>query len=224
MDVWLLPGMDGTGALFAPLDEALRARGCVPRVHAYPGEVALGYGALLERLPPPSRPCVLVAESFSGPLGIELSARHPEHVRALVLVASFARDPTRVAARLGAWLGPVLFRAQPPRLALRLGLAGLDAPAPLLDALTATLPQVAPHVWAQRLRALAEVDARPALARVSARLVYLAGSRDRLVRPRVVAELRRQRPDLELHTLDAPHLVVQRQPEAAADLIAGLVS
>jgi len=34
--------------------------------------------------------CVLVAESFSGPVAITLAARHPGKVRCLVLTATFA--------------------------------------------------------------------------------------------------------------------------------------
>ena len=73
----LLPGMDGTGRLFKPLRDSLPEEMNVMTV-SYPREEPLGYSDLLTlvRRSLPRDPFVLVAESFSGPIGIELAAAH----------------------------------------------------------------------------------------------------------------------------------------------------
>src|ERR1700679_4387919 len=93
----LLPGMDGTGRLFAAF-QPLLAPALGARVCAFPPDRPLGYEQLLAEVDVPSGPFAIVAESFSGPLGILLAARYAERVRALVLVATFARSPSAVAA------------------------------------------------------------------------------------------------------------------------------
>ena len=90
--VVLLPGLDGTGALFGGL---LRAAG--PGAHlesvTLPPE-PLGYSALAARLGSAlelTPETVLVAESFSGPLAVLLAAAHP--VGAVVVCNSFVQAP-----------------------------------------------------------------------------------------------------------------------------------
>lgn len=218
MATLLLPGMDGTGRLFARLhpllDPALGAR-----VVSFPTDRTLGYGDLLAELEVPSGPFAIVAESFSGPLGILLASKHPNQVRGLVLVATFARNPTTLLARMGAALGPRLFRARPPDLALRWALLGMDATDADVSDVRAAIESVDPAVLAHRLREHVRVDVTQEFRSSSVPTLYLAGRRDRLVGTRVMRELQRLRPDLKTRVLDAPHLVLQRAPAEAAATI-----
>lgn len=213
-----MPGMDGTGTLFGAFETELRRRGATARIVAYPSDEPLGYRDLEAHLEVGDG-SVIVAESFSGPLAIRLAAAHPRRVKALVLVASFARDPTRVAARLGGLLGSLAFRLRPPRWVLRWALAGPDAPDDVLTELASAMAMVSPAVLARRLRAIASIDVRDELARCRVPLAYLGGTRDRMIRPRVAAEIARLRPDVEVRWLDAPHLVLQRRAAEAAEVV-----
>src|SRR4051794_30694541 len=115
----LLPGMDGTGRLFARFARALEVY-FETRVVAYPLDEALDYDALLARIAIPSGPFVVVAESFSGPIGIALAAARHASMRALVLAGSFARSPwPQVPAWLSVLVRSPLFAAPPPRAILR---------------------------------------------------------------------------------------------------------
>ncbi|MCA9686896.1 MAG: alpha/beta hydrolase, partial [Myxococcales bacterium] len=119
--VLLLPGLDGTGRLFAPLLPALPSN-WRPEVVAYPGGEVLGYDALEGQLRAAfaGEDTLVIAESFSGPLAIRLAADPPPGLRALVLVATFARPPApRLATRLFRVLPPV-----PPRIGVRMLLTG----------------------------------------------------------------------------------------------------
>lgn len=222
METLLLPGMDGTGRLFGPLERHL-----VPdlrtRVVAFPPDQRRSYDQLLAEIPVPAGPFAIVAESFSGPLGIRLAAEHPDRVRALVLVATFVRNPSTIARSMHAWLGRHLFRLRPPDVALRMGLLGMDATDDEVAELRAALLLVDPGVMAGRLGAIVSVDVSREFARGTAPLLYIGGSRDRLVGTSVMVQMKHMRPDMEIRVLDAPHLVLQRKPVEAARLISEII-
>ena len=91
----LLPGMDGTGALFAPLLHEL-SPAIRPLVVTYPPNERLGYAELAERVEtqlPAADDYVLLGESFSGPVATLLAGRHPPGLRGLILACSFVRSP-----------------------------------------------------------------------------------------------------------------------------------
>ncbi len=111
----LLPGMDGTATLFAPLVEALAPTHCLPV--AYPCDQALDYDALealVRARLPTAEPFVVVAESFSGPLGIRLAAEPPPGLAGVMLVATFATSPVGIPAWLLRAIAPLLGSARPP--------------------------------------------------------------------------------------------------------------
>lgn len=91
----LLPGMDGSGALFAPLVAAFRGR-VRTQVIAYPSGQALGYEELAAFVRPllPAGPYFLLGESFSGPVAIALAASAPPGLAGLILSCTFARNPS----------------------------------------------------------------------------------------------------------------------------------
>src|SRR5262245_52178733 len=91
----LLPGLDGTGALLAGFRRTL-GPGIRTIVVSYPPDPDIGYVALegvVRALLPQDQPFVLLAESFSGPIGISIAASRPVSLRGLILVSSFARNP-----------------------------------------------------------------------------------------------------------------------------------
>jgi pimeloyl-[acyl-carrier protein] methyl ester esterase len=218
METLLLPGMDGMGQLFAPLTRHL-----VPdiraRVVAFPPDQRRSYHQLLGEIAVPAGPFAIVAESFSGPLGIRLASRHRDRVRALILVATFVRNPSTVAGWMHGLLGRRLFQMRLPDVALRLGLLGMDAGDDELSALRASLLSVKPDILAGRLAEIVSVDVSNEFAQCTVPLLYIAGRRDRLVGTRVVAQMKRLRPDMQSQVLEAPHLVLQRRPAEAAQLI-----
>lgn len=218
----LLPGMDGTGQLFQRFAAALRARTAIAsQAIAYPA-APLDYAALetfvRERLPQ-DRPYVLLAESFSGPLGAALRADPPPGMRALVLCCSFVRNPRPLLAPLRHLLGAVPFGAM-PGIALRQALLAPYATPALQAELAAALAQVPPAVLRQRLRAVLETDASRSFARGSLPVLYLRASHDRLVPPANALQILRLAPGTQLVDIAAPHMLLQAAPAAAADAVA----
>jgi pimeloyl-[acyl-carrier protein] methyl ester esterase len=222
IDLVLLPGLDGTGEMFAPFVEALgaRARATVVR---YPIDEALGYQALRERVDaalPRGRPFVLVGESFSGPLALFAAANRPAELALVVLVATFVQCPVRWA---GPWasaaVGPWAFRRLVPAPLMRRALLAHDSRPELLQAVIAATKQVHPHVMASRIRAVLEVDARAALRACATKIVYLRATRDRLIGAHASRRIQELRPDVEVVDVDAPHLVLQHAPAECARLV-----
>lgn len=222
METLLLPGMDGTGRLFASFERHLAPDLC-PRVIVFPPDQPRSYDELLGEIAVPRGRFAIVAESFSGPLGIRLATKYPVRLRALVLVASFVRNPSTVAGWMLAQFGRPLFRMRLPDLALRLGLLGMDAVDDNVTELHAVLASVEPAVLAERWREIISVDVSHEFSTGTLPIMYLAGGRDRLVGTRVMAQMKCLRPDMETHVLDAPHLVLQRRPAEAARLISDFI-
>src|SRR5688500_7946494 len=102
--------MDATGLLWRPL---LHALGSDARAFAYPDAIA-GYDDVLAHLGTPGPDTTVVAESFSGPAAIRLAHAHPDRVRALMLIATFARG-SRAPLVLGRLLEGLL-DLRPPAL------------------------------------------------------------------------------------------------------------
>ncbi len=90
----LLPGLDGTGELFAPLLAAL-LRQLPVTVLRYPDDPHLDIEQLADGVVAqlPDAPLTLLAESFSGLVAAELLRRGEPRLRGLILTASFMQPP-----------------------------------------------------------------------------------------------------------------------------------
>jgi pimeloyl-ACP methyl ester carboxylesterase len=97
----LLPGMDGTGELFAPLLDALPAE-LDPIVVRYPDRPAsyAEHEEVARHAMPRDQPFVLLGESFSGPVAVSIAASAPPNLRGLILCSSFLSCPHRALALL----------------------------------------------------------------------------------------------------------------------------
>jgi pimeloyl-ACP methyl ester carboxylesterase len=213
----LLPGLDGTGTLFAPFIQALGPH--VPtRVLAYPADRFLGYPELLAWVTPQlprGIPYVLLGESFSGPVALLIATQRPPALRGLVLCATFASQPRPLlhgAARLPL---SALTRWVPEIIRHRV-LLGQGAPLTLRRALTAAVERVRPDVLASRLAAALCLQPLADLERITVPALYLRATRDHLVPARAAREMAQRIRHLRRVDIEAPHALVQVAPEAAA--------
>ena len=114
---------------------------------------------------------------------------------------------------------PLLFRLSPPRLVLEHFLIGTSPPSALVSGVRQALRLVNSGVLAGRVRAVLDCDAREDLARTEIPIVYIRAEGDRLVRAECFREIQRLRPHTMLASISAPHLVLQREPQKAAEVI-----
>jgi len=220
MRLVLLPGLDGTGALFAPF-QAAAPRGLSLSVVPLPVE-ATDYAGLARAMAAEvslGPDTVLLAESFSGPLALRV-AEH-QAPAAVVLVNSFVRAPA--AARWSRFVPAPLFALRAPDAALRRWLLGPDASPALLRAFRSALRRVPARVLAARVRALATLDATSHLARLRCPLFYLRGTADRLVSPRSLETIMALAPAMRVCEVPGPHLLLQAEPERAWAALVGML-
>jgi len=222
----LLPGMDGTGELFAQFLEALPRE--IETVTArYPVDACLSYFELAEivrPLLPESDPFVILAESFSTPLAIQCAAARPANLVGLILCAGFATTPMREPMRLVLqMIAPLVFRARLSKPVAERVLIGHGAPERLFVQVREAITCVQPKVLADRLRMVLRCDARAELAKVDAPILYLQAVRDRPVPSRCAEEIARLKPTVTIMRVEGPHLVLQREPRRTADAVVNFV-
>lgn len=207
--IWLIPGLDGTGRLHAPLKDAILRAAPETDVRAI-GYVGGTYDACFASLPEALREAgpddVLVGESFSGPLALRVATERS--VRRVVLVASFVEAPLGVPP--GRWIAPFL---PPPALAVRALMVGWNAPSALVREVQESIAETPAAVLARRLDAVRELKGSPALAGARAPVIWLRAASDRLLSPSATATAMAARPDIEVIDVAGPHLLAQRFPE-----------
>jgi pimeloyl-ACP methyl ester carboxylesterase len=222
----LLPGLDGTGELFADFVAAL-PHSFIATPVAYPKDKFLSYAdlqALVKEAAPQSERFVLVAESFSTPLAVSYAATRPPNLAALVICAGFVGNP------IGRWSGvvravakPWLLGLRPPRFLLEYFLVGKNAPPSLLQNLCRALQHVSPEVLSARLREVLDCNARDDLRRTTVPLMYLRAANDKLLSAATQKDVLHIRPDTLCKLVPGPHLLLQREPQKAAALVATFI-
>jgi sigma-B regulation protein RsbQ len=222
----MLPGLDGTGQLFAPFVPHLPPQ-LEPFVVSYPTQEALSYRQLLPvvlSVLPTSGPFIILAESFSGPLGVLAAAQHPQGLLGLVLAASFVRCPVPSALALA---GPLvrgwLLSASPSVLRHRV-LLGSSANEQLQAQLQKAVAAVPASVLAARIRDVLTVNVMAELAVVKVPILYLAASNDALVHPQSLRLIQRIAPQVQAVTIASPHLLLQMAPREAATAISSFAA
>jgi pimeloyl-[acyl-carrier protein] methyl ester esterase len=212
--VVLLPGMDGTAALFEPFVRELPRNVEVVSVK-YPAHIPLTYEQLANRVLselPAGKPYILVAESFSGPVALRLASPRLLDMRAIVLVASFVSRP------LGRW-GEcfarlplrTVFRLKPPAWVLRWLLMDSSTPPEFVSRVGETISKVRPEVMAARTKEALRVDCTDAARTCPVRLVFVNGDKDRLLSK----ERRGSLYGSETVLISAPHFLLQCAPKPA---------
>jgi pimeloyl-[acyl-carrier protein] methyl ester esterase len=218
LPIVLLPGLNGTARLL----EDVRARLAEKRpasIVAYPTDQPLGYadlfGYVCDRLP--AGRFVMLGESFSGPIAIEIAARLPDRTAGLILAVSFARRPIPFGGTLAqTWLSMRLPR---PKSAMASALMGRQATLALKQALGETLATVANEVVAFRVGEAMRVDRRASLREVACPVLYLKGKRDWLLGDAPAQEVLRTAKRAELREIDGPHMLLATHAAEAAEAI-----
>jgi pimeloyl-[acyl-carrier protein] methyl ester esterase len=205
----LLPGLDGTGKLFADFLEALDL-GSSAQVVSYPPDIPLGYDELepLVRAALPTRGrFVILGESFSGPLAIRIAAHPPPALVGLILCVTFASNPYPHLAwarglaallplkSLPRWLrAPLMWGSASPSKAPRQSeraMAGVDA-----------------AVIRRRIAALLSVNETAAMAKISVPTLVLCATGDRVVSKAASIRLMHGIRHAQRVDIDGPHLLL----------------
>jgi pimeloyl-[acyl-carrier protein] methyl ester esterase len=222
----LLPGMDGTGNLFADFTEAL-ASDIEAVVLRYPSDVRQSYAQLFRLVQyhlPSSTRFVLVAESFSAPLAMQLVGEDKTNLKGLVICSGFANSPVRGWLRsLCLRLSSICFWIEPPTSAIRCLLVGREASDSLVVAVRSAIRSVRPTVLDHRLRLTLTCDSRSALRGVKVPMLFIQPTEDRLVSSDCLKEMREVTPDAAVEWIQGPHLILHKRSKETAEVIGRFV-
>ena len=212
----VLPGLDGTGRWLSDFAAALpTALGC--RIIQYPLDQPLGYEALLARVLaelPASGRYALLAESFSGPIGIRVAATRPPGLSALVLCGTFASNPFPYLR----WARPLAVRAplkSLPTWFRRLTMWGRTA-RHIPAGHERGLARVEPAVVRARIASIFAVDARADLQKIDVPVLVMRGTRDRVVSRRASGAMLPSLRNARGIDVEGPHLLLQSRPQQCA--------
>lgn len=208
----VLPGMDGTGKLLRRFCQAAPDSHAVSAI-ALPAKRMDGFRSLARHVAnelPIDERVLLVAESFSGPIAVNVAADYHDRVIGIVLVATFVDPPTPFVARLVPW--NLVFRCPLPRLAARIALVGKDASNDDIREIRNAVRDVPPAVMSDRVKQLITLDETASLKKCRCPLLYLRATADRLVPERCWRTIRALRPDAKLAEIEGPHFILQQKP------------
>jgi pimeloyl-[acyl-carrier protein] methyl ester esterase len=209
--------MDGTSLFFGPLLDALPVNLSTHPV-AYPPDKNLTYEELAAFVVKslPDGPVVILAESFSGPVGVLVAQTCAEQVKALILAASFVRTPIpRVAGLLLA----VPFALSISKYFAPLVLLGRRRDRQLSSELQTVLAAIPSSLLRFRSRLVLNADYSARFQDLGCPTLILTGSNDILVGRRSAKALRELRPDADSFELPAAHMLLQTRASECATSI-----
>lgn len=180
MKLVLLPGMDGTGKLFAPLIDFLP--GLDIEIIRLPEGGSQDYDSLTDWLAQqlPEVDFLLLAESFSGPIAAKLSQRNHPHLKSILFVASFLSAPSVWKLAIARLL-PVKLLSRLPgaRIFYRGFCLGRHVSLDTLLLFESVLASVPEKVLKARLRSISTAACCPATSNLP--VTYIRALNDRLV-------------------------------------------
>ena len=217
-DIYLLPGLDGTGKLIERFIQH-RPEWANPIAISYEAVEVNSYEHLsgfVEAQVDSSQEHIILGESFSGPIAIRLASTNSESLMGVVLSASFATSPP-LAHQIpvpGRLLEAAISVAPHRILAKMLLLNGVEDEA-LHDAVVAVTKTLPARKIAERLIAVQGVNTLKELEQLQCPMLYLRALHDHVV-PSVAGDIiaatnRRS----ELIELDSPHMLLQSRPHEA---------
>jgi len=214
----LLPGLDGTGLAYRALQSHLLPfdSSAIPLATRFAGYAA-DLQAARQRLPK-TGPYVLVAESYSGPIGISIAATHPPGLVGLVLSTTFLNCPRPYLGQLRLLLKllPPIRVPSAPFVPLLLNSRSTPEARQLLRIV---LHQASPKAMLTRLNDVAMVDVATEARSIEVPTLYLRASVDRVVPSSAGDAIQRHIPHAIIAELAGPHLLLQACPHEAAKKI-----
>jgi pimeloyl-ACP methyl ester carboxylesterase len=161
---------------------------------------------------------VLLAESFSGPVGVAIAASAASNLKGLILCCSFASNPLPVFGSLSRLIGLSPAVKVPNAWAAPWLYAGHATPQ-LRKLHAQAMDKVSAATLRARVAAILAVDYSAKVRDVNVPMLYLLATADRLVPRSAFEKIRRLRPGIEVREFDAPHFLLQTVPWSASERV-----
>jgi pimeloyl-ACP methyl ester carboxylesterase len=221
MKLILLPGMDGTGKLFQPFISELPGDiDC--SIISYPENECLSYKELeayvLEKLPKDDD-YILLAESFSGPIGYLLAKRNLANMKGVIFVATFLQSPKRLLVNLGKLMPFSLLLALPiPEFIIKQFFLGKNPTNHIISLFNETIKNISGKVLSFRIKEISKLSLN--LEKVEIKSFYIQALNDRLVSSNNLISFTKISDILKTIKINGPHFILQTKPRECAEFVA----
>ncbi len=222
MKIILLPGLDGTGLFFTPLLSFLDKE--KTQVISLPLSADQSYEALTDhvRSQLPKDDFILIAESFSGPIGVYLAKTQLTNLKAIVFVATFMSPPSKFLLKVFSNFPLQLIFTLPfSSFFLRRILLGNNASEDSLKYFRRVLLSVPRRVIRQRLQSIDTL--KISAFRSNIPTYYIRATDDRLVPAKKLGEFQDTFKEIRLEAMKGPHFILQNCAEKCAELIRKII-
>ena len=222
MKLVLLPGMDGTGGLFSPLLRALSEFDC--EVISLPQTGDQDYSSITKQVRDklPEEDFVLVAESFSGPIGAALAKEGRANLKGIIFVATFLSAPSKLLLAFTKFLPLKLLSRLPFSAFFHKALfLGSGASNELIDLFQSTVGSLPSSLIRARLSAMYSLSYDPEV--IDLPVAYIQAASDKLVPPKKAVEFSCSFTNIIFETVEGPHFLLQAKPTECAVVISELV-
>ena len=169
--------------------------------------------------------CWVLGESFSGPIAIKLAKQYPKSIAGIILAATFASTPNRFVRYFQKLLLPFLlpilscrFTRQWGGLLFLCAWQAFQLSANMRNIILQELGCTPTKTIKERLKTVMTCDVRSCLP-LAQPVLYLKAKHDWLVHKQASEILQSLQPSIQIHSFDSPHLLLQFQPQEAAQAI-----
>jgi hypothetical protein len=175
---------------------------------------------------PKSRPFVIVAESFGGPIAVKLLQK-PLPVKACVFCATFIKAPRPLLLNLTRFL-PLnsLLKLPLPKALIKWGLVGMPHKTPnnVIDLVGKTVKTLDSKQMVNRIKMLSKLDVEPLLKHLpQINYCYIKATKDKLVPANCVKPFEKEIKTLQVNEVEGGHFILQSNPQDCWAVIAPLL-
>ncbi len=222
----LLSGFDGSGRLFTPLLDKLSPT-IEPLVLAYPNHAPLSYQEIYTYLLPrlPNEPLYILGESFGGPLAILIANYAKDYVKGLILCVTFASNPRPHLSKLFRPIThPIFFRNEMPAWYIKKALLGGANNQALIEQVKLANATLSAEIIHKRLEEIININVLDTLAELELPILYQRALDDWLVKKYSLTQIETKAKNLSISQFNAPHLLLQTQPNETSKDIERFIS
>lgn len=222
MKIVLLPGMDGTGRLFAPLLNQITDHQCM--VIALPQSGPQDYPTLAnfvhDKLPDDD--FILIAESFSGPIAATIAQQNHSSLKGVIFIATFLTPPHVMLLKLAQFL-PIKWMSNLPGAHMMQKFLFFNKPVnlKLLILFNEVIDTVPSQVLRDRLKSISLLKTSDFNCVVPS--LYVSATEDKLVSADKIKDFQQRFTHLSVQKINGPHFIIQTCPEKCGQMIHNFV-
>ncbi len=215
LNLVLLPGLHGTKTLFPPFINEFYVQVNITVID-YPIHDKLNYDQLVELVLSKLTGVdnlVILAESFSGPIGIKIAGKLGNRLKGIIFCATFAKPPRPFLLSLTKVL-PIayLFKTILAQTVIKYWHRRYSAPDYVRELLQEAHREMDYNVIAYRLKSIRDCDVSELLKNIEVPCCYIQAKKDDLVLKKSLKPFVENVRTIQLYEVEGPHFILQSNP------------